>query len=167
MSSKQTSLLAATNLAAWLKTNKKTLAVAESCTGGLVSSLLTDVPGSSTYTFLNVVTYSNTAKQQLLNVPAELLETHGAVSPEVAKAMAKGIVRLSGCHYGLSLTGIAGPEGGSLSKPVGLVYVGFCQQGSAPEALEVVVGDPLSRERMKHAFAEAALTFCLQQLRHL
>lgn len=108
-----------------LRNDGKTIAVAESCTGGLVAHRLTNVSGSSGYFERGVVTYSNRAKQELLGVPEELLARHGAVSPEVAVAMAEGIRRLANTDLGLSTTGIAGPTGGTSTKPVGLVYIGF------------------------------------------
>lgn len=104
---------------------KATLALAESCTGGLVADRLTDVPGSSAYIEQGIVTYSNEAKMQHLQVPEDLIARHGAVSAETASAMATGIRRVSGATYGLSTTGIAGPGGATPSKPVGLVYLGF------------------------------------------
>ncbi len=115
--------------------NKKniTVSIAESCTGGLVSSRLTDIAGSSAFITLNVVTYSNEAKQKIINVKAETLEKYGAVSEQTAKEMAQGIKKLSNSDVGLSLTGIAGPAGGSDEKPVGLVYIGI----SADQITEV------------------------------
>lgn len=104
---------------------KLTISCAESCTGGLVSKRLTDVPGSSRYVSLNVVTYSNDAKQELLKVPKEILEEFGAVSQECAKAMSEGVQLMSGADIGLAVTGIAGPDGGSEDKPVGLVFIGI------------------------------------------
>lgn len=100
-----------------------TLALAESCTGGLVCSRITDVPGSSDYLKGGAVTYSNEAKQQLLGVEADTLETVGAVSEQTALQMARGARRLFGADIGVSVTGIAGPGGGTPEKPVGLVYV--------------------------------------------
>ncbi len=100
-----------------------TLALAESCTGGLVAHRLTDVPGSSVYLDRGVVTYSNKAKQELVGVSSTLLRKHGAVSGQVAEAMAKGIRAKSRVDLGVSVTGIAGPGGGSAKKPVGLVYM--------------------------------------------
>ena len=100
-----------------------TIATAESCTGGLVASRLTDVPGISQFLLEGVVTYSNEAKTRLLGVPEELFATVGAVSPEVAKAMAEGMRERSGADIAVGITGIAGPGGGTDEKPVGLVYI--------------------------------------------
>lgn len=112
------------------------IAVAESCTGGLMAKLLTDVPGSSDYFDRGVVTYSNRAKTELLGVSAELIEKHGAVSEVVAEAMARGLLERSRADIAVSITGIAGPSGGSALKPVGLVYVAVvgrsgCQVGES------------------------------------
>jgi nicotinamide-nucleotide amidase len=106
-----------------LRTNHATLAVAESCTGGLVSHRLTQIPGSSNYFERGVVVYSNAAKVQLLEVPESLILAHGAVSAEVAEKMAEGVRRVSNTTLGLGITGIAGPEGGSEAKPVGTVFI--------------------------------------------
>jgi nicotinamide-nucleotide amidase len=108
-----------------LKEKGATLALAESCTGGLLAKRLTDMPGSSTYFTEGLVTYSNEAKERLLGVPHALLLEHGAVSDAVARAMAEGARKVSGADYGLSVTGIAGPDGGTEEKPVGLVFVGI------------------------------------------
>jgi nicotinamide-nucleotide amidase len=109
----------------------QTLAVAESCTGGLLAKRLTDVPGSSAYFTEGLVTYSNEAKERLLGVPREVLVEHGTVSEPVARTMAEGMRKLSGADYALSTTGVAGPGGGSEEKPVGLVYVGLAHEGGA------------------------------------
>lgn len=101
------------------------LAVAESCTGGLVASQITSVPGASGYFSHGLVTYSNQAKEELLGVPREILETHGAVSPQTAMAMARGLQKRGRVDVALSVTGIAGPEGGSAAKPRGTVYFGL------------------------------------------
>ncbi len=105
-----------------------TLAIAESCTGGLVGHRITNVPGASRYLLADLVTYSNEAKQSLLGVPAEVLEKHGAVSEECARAMAEGVRRALGATYGLATTGIAGPGGGTPEKPVGTVYVAVADE---------------------------------------
>lgn len=102
-----------------------TVATAESCTGGLIGHRLTQVPGSSAYVDRGVICYSNRAKSDLLGVPPELIEKHGAVSAEVAAAMARGIRERAGVSVGLSVTGIAGPGGATATKPVGLVYIGL------------------------------------------
>ena len=111
------------NLGTWLKENKQTIAVAESCTGGLIGHRLTNVSGSSEYFLEGAVTYSNKAKQARLGVDPALIESHGAVSAEVATAMAEGIRKKSGSDFGLAVTGIAGPTGGTPNKPVGLTYI--------------------------------------------
>ncbi len=108
-----------------LREQHRTVAVAESCTGGLIGHRLTQVPGSSAYLDRGFICYSNSAKSELLGVPPELIEKHGAVSAEVAAAMAKGACARSGVSVGLSVTGIAGPGGATAGKPVGLVYVGL------------------------------------------
>ncbi|MFA7060627.1 MAG: nicotinamide-nucleotide amidohydrolase family protein [Pedobacter sp.] len=100
-----------------------TLAVAESCSGGMIAQRITDVPGSSGYFLEGQVTYSNSAKIRMLDVPVALIDEKGAVSSEVAKAMAKGVRRVAGSDLGLSVTGIAGPDGGSEEKPVGTVFI--------------------------------------------
>lgn len=110
-----------------LKRRGLTLATAESCTGGLLASRITDVPGTSEVFHEGFVTYSNTAKTQILGVPAELIERHGAVSPEVARAMAEGTQKRAMADFALSLTGIAGPGGGSPEKPVGLIYIALAR----------------------------------------
>ncbi len=100
-----------------------TLALAESCTGGLIAHRLTEIPGSSTYLDRGVITYSNRAKQELLGVSPTIVRKYGAVSAQVAEAMAKGIRKKSRVDLGVSVTGIAGPGGGSVKKPIGLVYM--------------------------------------------
>ncbi len=107
---------------------KRKIATAESCTGGLVAKRITDVPGSSAYFERGVVTYANDAKRELLSIPQKLLKTVGAVSPEVAQRMAKGMRKLAGVDLGLGVTGIAGPDGGTAEKPVGLTYIGIADQ---------------------------------------
>lgn len=104
--------------------NKKlTLCIAESCTGGLLSHLLTNVPGSSAFLTASLVCYANTAKIKLLDIPASLIKDHGAVSLPVARLMATHAARIFDADFGIGITGIAGPSGGSLQKPVGLVFI--------------------------------------------
>jgi nicotinamide-nucleotide amidase len=106
-----------------LDAQRASLAVAESCTGGLLAERITNVPGSSAYFLGGVVCYSNAAKQDWLAVPSSLLQANGAVSRPVAEALAAGIRRRSGATFGVGITGIAGPGGGTQEKPVGLVYL--------------------------------------------
>jgi nicotinamide-nucleotide amidase len=111
-----------------LKKKHLTVATAESCTGGLIAHTLTNISGSSEYFDRGAITYSNNAKIELLNVPKILLEKHGAVSKQVAKAMAEGIRTKSMVDIGISTTGIAGPTGGTADKPVGLVYIAISNE---------------------------------------
>lgn len=124
-----------------LAVNGFTLAVAESCTGGLISRRLTEVAGSSSYFMEGVVTYSNEAKTRLLGVPSEMIERHGAVSAEVAEAMAEGVKERAGCDFGLAVTGIAGPGGGSDEKPVGLVYIALSDDAHTEHKRLLLPGD--------------------------
>jgi len=133
---------------------KLTIAVAESCTGGLVGDLITDVSGSSAYFERGVIAYSNKSKTDLLGVPAELIAQHGAVSKEVSEAMATGVRKLAGTDIGLSTTGIAGPTGAATDKPVGLVWIGY-SDASEMLALKFNFGD--DRRRVKERAAAAAL----------
>jgi len=108
-----------------LRNRKLTIAVAESCTGGLLGSKITDVPGSSEYFLGGVIAYQNEVKESLLHVPQQVIAAHGAVSAQTVEAMAGGCRELFECDIAISITGIAGPGGGSAEKPVGLVYVGL------------------------------------------
>lgn len=108
----------------WFRAAGKTLATAESCTGGLLGALLTAVPGSSDVYRGGVISYCNAVKHGLLGVPEALLEEYGAVSWQVAEAMAEGACRAAQADFGVSTTGLAGPDGDGSGKPVGLVYVG-------------------------------------------
>ena len=101
------------------------IAVAESCTGGLLGGALTEVSGSSAYMLGGVIAYDDSVKRALLSVPGELIREHGAVSEQCARAMAKGVASLLGSDIGVSITGISGPLGGSVAKPVGTTYVGL------------------------------------------
>lgn len=138
-----------------LKREGKTLAVVESCTGGLLGKFITDVPGSSAVFLGGWVTYSNAMKARELNVPAALLETPGAVSEEVAKAMAQGALHRSGADAVLSVTGVAGPEGGTQQKPVGTVWIGLARRGCDVEArCFFLLGD---RDAIRDRAAKSAL----------
>jgi len=132
----------------------ETLSVAESCTGGLIGDRLTNIPGSSHYFERGVISYSNRAKLELLGVPWEMIKEHGAVSPQTAIAMAKGIKGISKTNYGLSVTGIAGPTGGSREKPVGLCYIGFAHQKGTSSQKFLFPGP---RRANKERAAQAAL----------
>jgi nicotinamide-nucleotide amidase len=131
-----------------------TIAVAESCSGGLLASRLTDVPGSSAYFERGVVCYSNASKVTLLDVPADLIERHGAVSEPVAEAMAAGIRGRAGVSVGVGITGIAGPTGGTEAKPVGTVVVAVAMDGARRVQTYRFVG---AREQIKYQATQAAL----------
>ncbi|NTU96406.1 MAG: competence/damage-inducible protein A [Chlorobiaceae bacterium] len=144
----------------------KSVAVAESCTGGLVASRLTDVSGSSAYFLQGFVVYSNKAKETALGVPAELIEKHGAVSEEVARAMAFGCLEKSGADLALSTTGIAGPSGGTPDKPVGMLCLALAikETGEVRSKTLFMAGD---RAQSKFRFSEAALRELWEYLKHL
>ncbi len=139
-----------------LTEQRKTVSTAESCTGGLIAKSLTDIPGSSAYFLDGVVTYSNESKTRLLNVPAELIAKHGAVSRPVADAMAVNCRRLSSSDFALSVTGVAGPTGGTAAKPVGLVYVGLADAHGC-DVTEYRMGDFLARAEIRDRTRKAAL----------
>lgn len=145
-----------------LTARKMTIAIAESCTGGLIGHRLTQVPGSSIYLDRVLVCYSNEAKMELLSVPKMILARHGAVSSEVAAAMARGVRERSGTAVGLSVTGIAGPGGGTAQKPVGLVHVGFDARGTGVLAKEFRFHGP--RDAIKMRASQAALNLVRQWL---
>jgi nicotinamide-nucleotide amidase len=134
----------------------RTLATAESCTGGLLGQLITDVPGSSRYYLGGVVTYADSAKKTLLGLSAELLAGHGAVSEPVASAMAAGGRRLLGSDYALAITGVAGPAGGSAEKPVGLVYIALTGPAGGITR-ELRLGRDAPRRLIRTRAAQAAL----------
>ena len=140
---------------------KKTIAIAESCTGGLISHKLTNISGSSNYLDRAVISYSNIAKTEELEVPAELLEMHGAVSAEAACAMAEGVRRVARTDIGISTTGIAGPTGGSDEKPVGLVYIAVAVFAGTVWERHQFTGDRLTN---KERFAYSALNLLRKRL---
>lgn len=129
-----------------LKAAHKTVAFAESCTGGLIAKRMTDVPGASEVFGFGFVTYANEAKMKLLGVSPETLEAHGAVSPETACEMARGAKRVSGADIAVSVTGIAGPTGGTPEKPVGLVYMGVASD-SGVQTHKLMLGGHASSDR--------------------
>jgi len=135
-----------------LRSRRMTVAVAESCTGGLLGKMFTDVPGSSNYFLGGIIAYSNELKMKMLSVPQIILEKYGAVSDECARYMAEGATQNLGANIGLSITGIAGPDGGTDEKPVGLVYVGISAAGKS-KAKEYHFGTDRDRNRERAAVA--------------
>ncbi len=147
-----------------LRGKGKKLATAESCTGGLIANRLTNVPGSSEVFTHGWVTYANEAKIDQLHVPADLLITHGAVSEEVARAMADGALQESGADYAISVTGIAGPSGGTEDKPVGTAWLGLAIQGKQTQTQKVF--HPRNRKDFKQAVSQSALNLLRLALRN-
>ncbi|MEJ7846990.1 MAG: competence/damage-inducible protein A [Pyrinomonadaceae bacterium] len=139
----------------------QTLSVAESCTGGLVAMRLTDVAGSSAYFTEGAVTYSNNAKMRTLGVPDEIIKGHGAVSAETAEAMAAGMRRVAGTDLAISVTGIAGPGGGSEDKPVGTVFIGYSDANLTKSMKMTMPGD---RYLIRWRSSQAALDYLRRQL---
>jgi nicotinamide-nucleotide amidase len=144
------------------------IAVAESCTGGLIGARFTNISGSSKYFERGVVTYSNEAKTELLNVPTEIIEKYGAVSEEVAILMAEGVRKLARTDYGLSVTGIAGPTGGTPQKPVGLVFIGLAHENDS-FAQKFLFGEDRNsnRERAAQAALNLVRLFLTKQVNRL
>ncbi|MDI3299060.1 MAG: nicotinamide-nucleotide amidohydrolase family protein [Bacillota bacterium] len=155
------SLYLAERLGELLRARGETLAVAESCTGGLLADRITDVPGASDYFLLGVVAYANRSKEAMLGVPATVLERHGAVSEATARAMAEGVRRRAGSDWGLATTGVAGPGGGTPAKPVGLVWVAVAGGGEVWARELRLQGD---RRRVKEQAVEALLEAFLGRL---
>ncbi|KRA48303.1 CinA family protein [Devosia sp. Root635] len=145
-----------------LTEKKQTIVTAESCTGGMVASALTDIPGASAALYGGYVTYANTAKSRMIHVQARLIRDYGAVSNQVARAMADGARNTARADYAVSVTGIAGPDGGSEKKPVGLVYVAVSSE-LATVVIEHRFGD-LGRDGIRKASVQAALDLVLQVL---
>lgn len=139
-----------------------TVATAESCTGGLVAHLLTEIAGASGYLRGGMVAYANDVKETSLGVPRAVLDAHGAVSAQAARAMAEGARDRLGATLGVAVTGIAGPEGGTPDKPVGLTYVAVAGLGPTDVRRHVWTGD---RRANKQASARAALELVLERLR--
>jgi nicotinamide-nucleotide amidase len=141
--------------------NSSTISTAESCTGGLLAHRLTNIPGSSHYFRFGIVAYSNEAKQNFLDIPVAILQKKGAVSEEVAIGMAQAVRAKGKSHYGIGITGIAGPDGGTKSKPVGLVYVAI---STAQETLCVKCQFAGTRSQIKKQSTDQALTLLLEFL---
>ncbi len=145
-----------------LREKNASLALAESCTGGLIASRITDVPGSSDYFLFSAVTYSNEAKIRILGVKPETLETYGAVSEECVREMAEGVQRVAGATYGLAVSGIAGPSGGTEEKPVGTVCFGLAGPGGVNSFRFVM--KYATRAMQKSMFAMKAVDILRQEL---
>lgn len=148
-------------LVALLKRKGLTVSTAESCTGGLVASSIVDVPGASTVFPGGAVTYAASVKTALLGVPADLIETRGVVSSDVAAAMAKGAQKRFGTDLAVSVTGVAGPDGGTPETPVGCVYIGVAIKDKTVTFREDIPGD---REEVRRGAAERAIRRCLAEL---
>lgn len=140
------------------------IATAESCTGGLMAALLTEISGSSAVVERGFVTYSNEAKTELIGVPADLIAAHGAVSEPVARAMAEGALAHSRADVAVGITGVAGPTGGTATKPVGLVHFGLARKGAPTVHLERRFGD-LGRATVRRKAVEEALALLEQAIR--
>lgn len=142
---------------------KKSISLAESCTGGLLSKRLTDIPGSSKYLKFGIVSYSNESKIKLLNVKKEALKKYGAVSKETAYEMAKGVQKLGNTDIGVSITGIAGPKGGTKLKPVGLVYFGLALKNKT-KTQKVLWGRNATRDEIRFLSTQFALNWLRKEL---
>lgn len=138
-----------------LQENNLTVTTAESCTGGLLAGRLVNVPGISENFKEGYITYSNEAKERILGVSHETLETYGAVSEETALEMAQGCMHVAGADIGIGITGIAGPDGGTDKKPVGLVYISCCYKGKGYVEKNLFAGD---RKKVRESSVEKALT---------
>jgi nicotinamide-nucleotide amidase len=162
MSFSARSLDLARRLLAVCEAKRQRLATAESCTGGLVVGCLTEIPGASTVVTRGYVTYDNRAKQEVLGVPAALFEQVGAVSEEVARAMAEGALERAGVELAIAVTGIAGPGGATAAKPVGLVHLAVARRDRPTRtARDLFTGD---RTAVRHATVDAALELALASL---
>ena len=151
------------SIAEILKTHSLIISSAESCTGGLLSSRLTDISGSSDYIRANFITYSNESKQALLDVKDETLRIYGAVSEQCAREMAEGLYRKTKADIAISTTGIAGPTGATPDKPVGLLYVGITNRYKSIFQ-EFKLNPKYNRIRMKQEFTQCALQMLLDSL---
>jgi nicotinamide-nucleotide amidase len=149
-------------LAAILKAKQWRLALAESCTGGLVCATLTELTGSSDWFERGYITYSNEAKTECLGVPEELIKAHGAVSEAVARAMAAGAQDQAGVNASISITGVAGPSGGSIDKPVGTVCFGWAIQNDSTEIR--VVTKTMLFDGNRHSIRNQACDYALTEL---
>lgn len=151
------------NIAEILKEHSLIISVAESCTGGLLSSRLTDISGSSEYIRVNFVTYSNESKKALLDVKDETLRIYGAVSEQCAREMSEGLYRKTKADIAISTTGLAGPTGATETKPIGLMYVGITNRYKSV-VQQFKLNPKFDRIRMKQEFAQCALQMLLDSL---
>lgn len=154
-------IASATALLAQFRASGFKIATAESCTGGLIAGLLTEIAGSSDVVERGFVVYSNAAKAELLGVPGALIEAHGAVSEPVARAMAEGALSASRADITIAVTGVAGPGGGTAAKPVGLVHIAAARRGWATVHRECRFGD-LGRSAVRSATVDEALILASQ-----
>ncbi|MBI3437679.1 MAG: CinA family protein [Proteobacteria bacterium] len=145
------------------KTERLTIATAESCTGGLIAAALTAIPGSSAVVDRGFITYSNEAKTEMLGVPADLIAQRGAVSADVARAMAEGALKHSKADLAVAVTGIAGPDGGSAEKPVGLVQIAAARRGGARLHEEMRYGD-IGRDNVRYETVASAMALLARLL---
>ena len=152
----------AQRLGATLRAAGRTFGTAESCTGGLIAHLVTEVPGSSAYFLGGLVTYADAVKRSIVDVPADVLEAHGAVSAQVAVAMAEGARHRLGVDIAVAVTGVAGPDGGTDAKPVGLTYLAVADADGHDVRKHTWDGD---RAGNKRASAAAAMALTLERLR--
>ncbi|HHX22843.1 MAG: competence/damage-inducible protein A [Tepidanaerobacteraceae bacterium] len=144
--------------------SKKTISIAESCTGGLMAHKLTNIPGISQYFNMGIVSYSNSSKHDLLNVREETIRKYGAVSEQTAREMAEGVRQCSNSDIGVSITGIAGPDGGTIGKPVGLVYLGYSDSDTSYVEKHIFKGDRLD---IKERSANYALHLVRKKIQRL
>lgn len=151
------------NIAEILKEHSLVISVAESCTGGLLSSRLTDISGSSEYIRVNFVTYSNESKKALLDVKDETLRIYGAVSEQCAREMSEGLYRKTKADIAISTTGLAGPTGATETKPIGLMYVGITNRYKSV-VQQFKLNPKFDRIRMKQEFTQCALQMLLDSL---
>lgn len=156
------STLLVAKLAQLLEVQGKRVTVAESCTGGLLAAALTALPGSSAWFEFGFVTYSNRAKQQLLGVPGEIFDREGAVSAACVTAMVEGALARSGADLGVAISGIAGPDGGSVTKPVGTVWLGWGRAGKKPDTCCLLLSG--SRAEIREQAVNQVLIRLLQTL---
>jgi len=153
----------ATDILAAARARGLKIATAESCTGGLIAALLTEIAGSSDVFERGFVTYSNAAKMELLGVPQDMLEAHGAVSAEVAQAMAQGALENSNTNIAVAVTGIAGPNSDDTQKPVGLVFIATARMTDETLVQENRFGD-IGREQVRLATVKGALALLASNL---